>query len=303
MSPPALLSTRLARVLLGGIVAVGLIESVVSAFVYRPTIGASDWAAAATSVESLPAKEPIWLGTPWLAPLARHHLPRLSRWPAVAPPDLRGASRFHVLGRTGDEWSATLTADLEDLPPPTLVDTQDLGGLQLSTYEQPAAGSVLADFVAEFGRVKVESPTGQCRGRGRRTCDDGRVGVATVEVDYRPRRCIKLDLHDGATVRLAYPKMPTGTTVRGHVAVDDFNARLRSDAPLRMRLSVDDERVAQWLVSDNQGWWPFAVATAAGTHDVQLEVTAPAGGTWQRSGYEPGRPHSFCIELRSLEEG
>ena len=129
------------------------------------------------------------------------------------------------------------------------------------------------------------------------------MGVAVAEVDYRPRRCLELELRDGATVSLRYPAMPTGDVLRGHLAVDDFNARLRSDAPVRLRVSVDGQRMAQWLVSDEQGWWPFAVATEPGTHEVELELSAAVRGTWQRGGYEEGRVHAPCVELRSLQEG
>nr|MCH9682571.1 hypothetical protein [Deltaproteobacteria bacterium] len=67
--------------------------------------------------------------------------------------------------------------------------------------------------------------------------------------------------------------------------------------------AVDGQTMAQWLVSDVQGWWPFAVATTPGTHDVQLEVTAAVRGTWQRRGYQSNVAHAPCVELRSVEEG
>ncbi|MEM7152703.1 MAG: hypothetical protein AAF799_07665 [Myxococcota bacterium] len=298
-----LLGRRSARIALGVVLGLAAVELVTSAFVYRPSIDADDWQAASAALAVLPAEEPVWLGTPWLGPRARLHLPRVAGWDSVAPADLRGAPRFHVLGRSGDAWAPTLQADLEDLPAPTLVETRSLGGLSLSTYEQAQAGLVLADFVAEASNLVVETDGGRCRGKGRRTCDEGRVGPATAEVDYRPRRCLKVELSDGATVRLRYPEMATGDVLRGHVAFHDFNARLRSDAPLRLRVSIDGERVGQWLVSDEQSWWPFAIASTPGEHDVQLELTPAVRGTWQRSGYEPGRAHAPCVELRSLQEG
>lgn len=299
---PERLGSRAARIALGAVLGLAAIELVTSAFVYRPTIESSDWEAASATLAELPAEEPVWLGTPWLGPRARLHLPRLAGWDSVAPADLRGATRFHVLGRPGDEWPTTLQADLEDLPPPSLVDTQSLGGLTLWTYEQPGAGTVLADFVTDADTLVVETNRGRCRGKGRRTCEEGRVGVATAEVDYRPRRCLKVELSDGATVRMRYPKMATGNVLRGHVAFHDFNARLRSDAPLRLRVSIDGQRVGQWLVSDEQSWWPFAIASEPGEHEVELELTPAVRGTWQRSGYEAGRSHAACVELRSLQE-
>lgn len=303
MSAPPL-SRRLARGLLGCVAAVALVEWIASAVVYRPALSPADWEAAASALGELPVDEPVWLGTPWLGPRARLHLPRLARWEAVAPPDLRGASRFHVLGREGDRWAPTLQADLEDLPPPTLVSTRVLGGLALYAYEQPAAGERLSGFLEDSSALQVESERGACRRTGGSwRCDGGRVDPSIIEVGYRPRRCLKLELDDGATVRLRHPSMTTGDVLRGHVGVHDFNARLRSDAPVRVRVVVDGQRVAQWLVTDAQGWWPFAVRTEPGTHSVELELSAAVRGTWQRGGYDDAQTHAPCVELRALQEG
>jgi hypothetical protein len=291
-------------VLLGTVAAVALVEWLASAVVYRPALEPHDWEAAASALAELPDDEPVWLGTPWLGPRARLHLPRLARWDAVAPPDLRGAPRFHVLGRDGDAWAPTLEADREDLPSPTRVGTRALGGLALYTYEQPAAGARVASLLEQASALRVQTEHGVCRGNpgsGWR-CEEGRVELATIEVDHRPRRCLRLELSDGATVRLRHPAMPTGDMLRGHVGVHGFNARLRSDAPVRVRVAVDGQRVAQWLVSDAQGWWPFAVRTEPGTHVVELELSAAVRGTWQREGYDAGQVHAPCVELRALQE-
>lgn len=305
MSEPAtLVSRRIARGLLGTVAAVALVEWLASAVVYRPAVQARDWEAVASVVADLPPDEPVWLGTPWLGPRARMHLPRLARWDAVAPPDLRGAPRFHVLGRDGDAWAPTLEADHEDLPPAILVETHSLGALALHTYEQPGAGVRVASFVDEARALRVESERGPCKGgAGGWRCDEGRVEVTTIEVDHRPRRCLRLELSDGVPLRVRHPTLLTGDVLRGHVGFHDFNARLRSDAPVRVRVVVDGRRVAQWLVSDAQGWWPFAVRTEPGTHAVELELSVAARGTWQRGGYDPGQVHAPCVELRALQEG
>lgn len=298
-------SPRVARGLLTLVAAVALVELLASGVVYRPSLRPADWEAAASALAELPAGEPVWLGTPWLGPRARMHLPALATWSAVAPPDLRGAPRFHVLGREGDAWAPTLEADREDLPAPTLVATRALGGLTLHTYEQPAAGTLVTSLLDDAHALRVETDRGPCKaaGKGRWRCEEGRVELATIEVDHRPRRCLRLELSDGATVRLRHPAMATGDVLRGHVGVHDFNARLRSDAPVRLRVSIDDERAAQWLVSDAQGWWPFAVRTTPGTHAVELELSPAVRGTWQRGGYDPGQAHAPCVELRALAEG
>jgi len=149
----------------------------------------------------------------------------------------------------------------------------------------------------------VESDGGPCRGKRTFKCDEGRVQPRVIEVDYRPRRCLEIDVSDGTTVRLIYRDMPLGTVLRGHVGWGDFNHRLRSDAPTNIALSINGDIRARWVATDTQGWRPLAVATTPGVADVEVAITPALQRTWGRDGYGARAPHPVCFELRALQEG
>ena len=287
--------------------AVAAVEWVCAARAYRAQLGPDAWARAADALAALPPDETVLLGTPWLGPSARQHLPALRPWSSVAPPDLHGLPRFHVLGlasaaRAG-AWSTELAAALGELPAPSLLGAEDLGPLRLYHYEQPSAGTLLSDWLAEPDALRLRDDRGPCRlSSGTWSCKQGRVTLNTLEVSYRPRRCLAIDLDDGRTLEISRPRTALGTVLRGHLGFADFNARLRNDAPALLELLVDEVPVGRWTLTDSQGWAAFAAPTTPGTHDVRLRLTTLLGGSWTEQGYGPQPRRSACLELRALSE-
>jgi hypothetical protein len=291
----------LARRVLLALVLLALVEIGLGWRAYSDRIGPEDWAAVQAALERLPDDQPIVLATEWLGPRARMELAELRGLDAVARPDLRGHPVFHVLGLDGEAWSDRLHADLEGLPMPRPTARRDLGPLTLTTYEQPTPGRVLSSWL-ERPDLRVETDAGPCRGRDPWRCSDGVVERGVAEIDYRPRRCIMVDIHDGRTMTLTAPQMETGDVLRGHLGFHDFNRRLRSDAPVLLTIRVDEHVAARWVVTDAQGWWPFAIPTSRGRHDVSVELTVAVRGTWSHEGHRPGEARKACLELRALEE-
>ena len=288
-----------ARVGLVAIAAVAAVEWGASAFVYRSRVTNQDLDAAR---QALDASVPVWLATDWLGPRARMTIPALADLSSVARPDLRGASRFSVLG-VGDTWSDTLRADNEDMPPPRLVGTEQIGDLTLSTYEQDAAGTITWDLLSDPRGIKVEIGGDRCKGQSRRwRCNLGDVQLRTAEIDFRPRRCLTANGDDGVPVRIVAAGVQTGNVLRGHVGFEGFNARLRSDAAAEVTVTIAGRASSRFLFTDDQGWAPFAVAVTPGLHDIAVQVVTSARGTWGNDGYDPGRAHEPCVELRSLQE-
>jgi hypothetical protein len=288
---------RLGLVLLG---VVAIAEWAMAVASYRTRVTSQDFDAVHRALDPT---QPAWLSTPWLGPRARMTVPALARLDSVARPDLRGVPSFATVG-LGDRWSPELTADLEDLPMPRVVEQHTFGPLVLTTYAQPAAGTRLDDLLADPGRLRVAADDEMCKGQRRRwRCNLGAVELRTAEVDFRPRRCLSVVADDGVPVRIVVPKMVLGDTLRGHVGFHGFNARLRSDAVSEVTVSIDEVVAARWLVSDEEGWRPFAVRTPAGPHDVAIEIVSAARGTWGGDGYDPSRTHEPCIELRSFTDG
>lgn len=283
------------------LMAVGLLELLVGTQAYRDRIGDEDWASVRATIEALPPDEPVYLASSWLGPRARMELPRLRALDDVARPDLRGQAVFHVLGVGDESWSDSLHAELEGLPMPRRTGQRELGALMLSSYAQPEPGRILASWL-DLPDLRVETDREACRGTGPWRCGDGRVRRIVAEIGYRPRRCLAIDVPDGRTVRLVAPAMSVGDMLRGHLGFTDFNARLRSDAPVTMTVLLDGRVAARWVVSDAQGWWPFAVRTSPGRHDVAVELTVAVHGTFSPSGYQGHEAHTPCLELRALQE-
>lgn len=295
-------SRRRARAVLAALGVLALVETVAAARAYRSAIAPEHWEGVRAAIDAAP-QEPVWLATEWLGPRARMFLPAIASVDAAARPDLRGAARFSVLGLSR-AWSEELERDLEDMPAPALVQERSFGPLVLATYEQPAAGEVVGSLLADPTRLSVHVDGARCKGQGRMwRCNLGRARPITAEIDYRPRRCIAIEADDGVPVRIDWPSVQTGDTLRGHVGFHDFNRRLRSDAPVELAVLVDGSVRARLVATDAQGWVPFAVKTDGGVHDVAIEVVVGARGTWGAGGYDPGQAHAPCVELRALVEG
>jgi hypothetical protein len=290
-----------ARRALVGVAAIAAIECAMAVWAYRDPLDDAAWSALAGAVAELPADEPVVLATEWLGPSARMHVPELARLEWLARPDLRGWSRFHTVG-FGARWSDELTVDREDSAAPVRTQSRDVGPFTITTYEQ-GAGALVESLTTSLDALEVTDANGRCRGRGELRCGEGTVAVRTAEIDYRPRRCLALDVRDGAALRIVRPRATTGDVIRGHVGFGDFNARLRNDAPIAFAIEIDGELAARWTVTDAQGWWPFAVATEPGTHDVAFVVDVGVGGKWNARGYDGADPRTVCFEARTLQEG
>lgn len=301
------MTPRQASVALLVLAAVAVVEWVCAARAYRAELDLDAWTRADAALAALPSEETVFLGTPWLGPSARQHCAALRPWASVAPPDLYGLPRFHVLGlasaaRAG-AWSSELTTDLGELPPPRLLGVDELGPLRLYHYEQPAAGALVTDWLAEPAALQLRDDRGPCRLSARTwSCKQARVAQDTLEVSYRPRRCLAIDLDDGRTLEISRPRTQLGTVLRGHLGFADFNARLRNDAPVLLELLVDDTPVGRWTLTDSQGWAAFAATTSPGVHHVRLRLTTLLGGTWTEQGYSASPRRSACLELRALSE-
>lgn len=299
------MTSRLARGLIAAVLGVAALECALSAFAYRSPIGEEDWPALE---DALDPQLPVYLATDWLDPVARMESEQLARIENLARPDLRGVSRFAVVGFAGQAWSDRLQDDLEDLPAPQVEDERDFGALSLTTYSL-ATGVLQDDLLDQPARLSVRNREGECRGRnGRFTCGRGRnasakVGPELIEVDYRPRRCLAVDVDDGDEVRVKIPQFAFGDVLRGHVGFGDFNMRLRSDATVSVAVRADGAPLGRWSFGDAQGWAAFAVATPPDANELELVIQPSVRGTWDGQGHRQRPVHRACIEVRSFEEG
>ncbi|MFO7562787.1 MAG: hypothetical protein R6X02_09115 [Enhygromyxa sp.] len=289
-----------AVILLGLLCALALVETIGAFLAYRERVVEQDWQA----IDQLLAGhegEPLIVASEWLGPSARMHLGRARSWDSVAFPDLRGYPRFWLLSHAAERpWTGPLRAELEQLPRPQLLAVHRVGELMLHEYQQEvgALRFSLLDAIES-----VSTARGRCSGAGAEyRCKEGRVGVRVLEVDYRPRRCLALELDDGVMATIDLGERELGDRIYGHVGFGDFNARLRSDPSARVELRINDVIAGRWVFSDDQGWAAFALATVPGRHRVELRIGTTVGGTWQRGKHESSPTNSLCVELRGFDE-
>ncbi len=293
------MSANWARPVLGALAALAVLELTVGGLAYRDAISDADWVGLAESVADDDA-DAIRLATPWLGPRARMEVPGLADPRSAAAPDLHGLETLTVVG-LGESWSDTLDRELEGQRRPAQLSVQSLGPFEVGRYRFEGAPTTLRSWISD--PPTISTPQGSCRRKvSSWACKEGSVRVAFAEVDYTPRRCFQFTLHDETPLTFE-DTLTLGTSLRGHVGVSDFNARLRSDAPIRVRTFIDDVSIGSFVVTDAQGWRPFSVKTEPGEHNVRIELTNTVQGTWGREGYSPSGGRKVCFELRVLGGG
>jgi hypothetical protein len=289
-----------AVILLGAVFLLAVIEIIAAFLAYRQQISDEDWDEVAALLEREDAQT-LLIASEWLAPRARMELSQARSWDSVAPPDLRGMTRFWVLSFGRESWTPALRAELEDLPTPDLITIHTVGDLMLAEYQQDMAGERLWSLLER--ELEVESDAGRCSGKQDQwNCKDGRARTRVIEVDYRPRRCLALAFDDGVTATIDLGRVELGNRLRGHVGFGDFNARLRADPAVVLEAWIDEQLAARWVFTDDQGWAAFALATEPGTHQLELRVASTLAGTWQRDGHRPLPTDIACLEARALTE-
>ena len=315
---PALTLTRLARAGLALCLAVAAVEWVAAARAYRQTLPPAAWRALSQHLEgSLGVTEAmsgaaigepapvVLLADRWLGPRGRQAIAALRAPRSVAPHDLYGVAPLIIVSRGGDPWTRELREDWGDRPLPTAESVTEVGPFVVHRFPLADAASTLFDLaevaVAQPRRIELRDRRGRCRGsRGRWTCKQGGVAAEYAEIAYRPRRCLRFAVEDGAPITVRAAGVVLGDRLRGHLGFSDFNARIRSDAPARVEITIDGRRRATLLISDRQGWAPFEVATEPGAHELEITVTPALSGTWGEAGYDPQPTHAPCLELRAL---
>ncbi len=286
------------------IAAVALCEWVCAARAYRTLAGPDDWRQVAEHLEATD-RLPLYVAEPWLGPRVRMELVQARGWDSVAPPDLHDVPRYRVLSVLADPHGPDLLDDSRGLPPAEVVARHSLGSLTVYDLRNPGAGERIGatNLLAGPG-VRVRDAEGRCRGgKNVYTCKSGKVSLETLEVEFRPRRCMALRVRDDSRVVFEWTDVELGDRLRGHVGFADFNARLRSDAAVALELSVDGQPLHTSLWTDEQGWAAFEVATDPGVHTLEVAVATAVQGVWNDAGYDARPSHLPCIELRALRGG
>jgi hypothetical protein len=225
--------------------------------------GDADWATAAMVVRERHAPGDLIVFAPdWIDPVGRMHLGDLlpvemaarmddARYETVWELSIRGAEAPEARGRRVD-WS------------------MDAGGLRVRRLVREPA-SVLTDFVAEFGRTRVE---------GRAV---GRAEVRLEEVGFAPHRCVRVEPQPDQTVRIEYSGVRLGARLVGHVGLADVFTRRDVRAPGELTVSVDGRELVRTRFGVDDGWVRFEAETRpAERADVVFAATAVGAGARKR---------------------
>ncbi|MCB9555439.1 MAG: hypothetical protein H6707_04995 [Deltaproteobacteria bacterium] len=223
--------------LLSLVVAVALAEATALWLQKSATPSEQDWQRAVTALDGQrKAGEPILAAPFWVQPLAYRYLGQridlalagvsdVDRFARVWQLSIRGAQHRYLAARQPSQ-------------------TLQFGGVTLTRYDTAKPAAVLFDFRENIAQANVETVgkiTSSCRWSGdRHRCRFGWswVGSYLAEVDYRPYRCIYAHPSEGERLRISFPAVPIGGSLRVYTGIDDFDNRKRSTADVELSISI-----------------------------------------------------------------
>jgi hypothetical protein len=194
--------------------------------------------------------------------------------------------RVHVVASFGARAPAWLQAEAKEEGAP-----RRFGGLVLTSWARSQADARW-DFVAHAAEAEVTltpatGPAQSCTRQGARfDCSErGRygwrwVGEHRMIAGGRARRCLWAHPTTGATLRIRFPSVPLGRTLRVSHGLADSVAH--GGAPVSMDVAVADARVGTVAQQVARGWSQTAFDTTAQAGQraaVTFEVRTPSDGS------------------------
>lgn len=245
---------------------------------------------------------PILAHRPWLEPSLRSWFSQASQPGAFARPTAQDLPEFWTIGHQSDPEPQSFAPDAK------LRETIQHGTLVARKWVQPQTFVTLAGLGrSSFVLTKLEARVdqGSCNIKTRSPlkiqCPDQSTFTWEIaEINYRPRLCLAYRSNQLGPVTLSFKLAAPQAVerIQGHVGFSDFNARLRSDAALQVRLRADDIELLNRPFTDAEGWAPFAVQLPKDAQDsptFHLTLLSNANQTRSKGLHRRVIP---CIELR-----
>ena len=270
-----------------------------------------DWEDASTSIRAgFQPGDRIVASPPFLDPLLRHHLGDLLTLRTASRDDFAGAKRLWELslpGRSSRDEAPELTESFGRLrlrrwplrSERVVYDFVERLGESRVQLDLPAlAGAAPAAAVATDGgeaRAAVDCPWTRGAGRNpgglgrgpmepaeRFVCDLDRpwlwVGATVMEdLGIEPRRCVWQHPAGREPVRVTYEAVPMGQRLVVHAGLFYLNERERFEAPVQLRIWIDDVLAAEISHEDGDGWARYELDTSDRLGDraeVRFEASA-----------------------------
>ena len=243
----------------------------------------SDWNRAKVEVEKRAKPEDLVAFAPqWVDPigrelfgsdiatLEREGYPDVTRFPRAIEVSIRGEHLADLAG-----WRET--------------DRTNVGGIRITTFENPSPVTLKDDLLVHSGKPDMHVSIVDANS-AERDCTYGRFGVqsgnlgfgpavpslryqcpggATVgisimaDLDYRPRRCFYTPAQGpGATVKLRFDSITFGKVLHGHHGLYVEAERDQKGAPVAIAFRSGDKAFGKLVHRDGEGWKSFELDTS-----------------------------------------
>lgn len=229
-----------------------------------------EWEAASAALrERHRPGELIAVAPRWLDPVLRQHLGDLMPVEQVARMD---DARYAVVWELSARGARAPETEGRER-----VERVELGDLTLSKWQRRPA-RVVTDFLEAAAAAEING-----RVRGARI-------VSLEEIDFAPRRCVKVVPRPNQTISVRFRDVALGTELVGYVGLADVFTRRDIREPGELSVLIDGREVAAVSAGVDDGWVRFAVATEPGRAEVEFRATAAA------------RDRRICFAAEAREE-
>jgi hypothetical protein len=220
-----------------------------------PGPDAAAWRAAASAVRAGYRPGDLIVFAPdWIDPVGRYQLGDLI--------SIEAAGRMDA-ARYGRIWEVAIRgARSPDTAGLAAVATEDHGGVVVRRYER-APAIVVGDVLERLATATSDGP---------------RPTLELAEVGFAPHRCLQISPPPGAAVRIAFPQLPLGRELVGHVGIADVFTRRDVRSPGRLDVEIAGRIIASATPGVDDGWVRFAAATSPGPADVTFIARAADAG-------------------------
>lgn len=270
--------------LAGGVLLLAAVETFTALTASWRAPSETDWRLAAAEVRAgFKPGDLIVFAPAWSDQVGRQHLGDLIPPEMAARADEARYARIWEVSIRGARAPEALSDDA--LP----ASIHKHGKVRVTLYDRHHVTPPLYDFTANLAEARVvQTPGGEpwenpCLrdGDGIFKCSTTRVERRIMEVDYKPRRGVLVPIDGQLTTYLAWSDVPIGDRLIVYAGLHDYYARKNSDVPIRLRVKIGDEIVAEGSVKNDDGWKRFEIETtrfkgATGHAGVRFEVSAPS---------------------------
>jgi hypothetical protein len=248
------------KLLIAAIALLALTESVVALWAPRRVATDADWQAAATEVRTgFRAGDLIVFAPAWSDQVGRKHLGDLMPIEMAARADADRFARIWQVSTRG-----AVAPETHGLPPRS---ANAHGRVTVALFEKTPV-EVVYDFTTHAADGIALA---------------GSFEPRVLEVDYKPRRGLRVDAQKTATM-IEWRDVPLGSSLVGYLGLNDYYARKNGDGPVDFAIFINGEEKLCEHFTQDRGWQRVTVPTQPGTATVRVEISAP-DPRWRNFGF------------------